>query len=85
MISIKEKYVVDEKGKQLGVMLDLKEYKRVLENLEDLNRLGHSIEQKLLKKNLSLLLKLLRRLIRDVNDKYLDAEGIGIPEVGTRI
>jgi hypothetical protein len=36
MISIKQKYVVDEKGKKIGVMLELKEYKKVLENLEEL-------------------------------------------------
>ena len=41
MISVKEKrfdlkYVVDEKGRQVGVMLNMKEYKKMLEELEEL-------------------------------------------------
>jgi predicted DNA-binding protein (UPF0251 family) len=36
MLSIKEKYIVNEKGKRIGVMLDLKEYKKVLMKLEEL-------------------------------------------------
>jgi hypothetical protein len=33
---IKERYVVDEKGKQVGVLLDLQVYKRILAALEEL-------------------------------------------------
>ncbi|MCK4427380.1 MAG: hypothetical protein KAW16_02740 [candidate division Zixibacteria bacterium] len=36
MISLKEKYVVDEKGKRIGIMLNIKEYRRILEALEEL-------------------------------------------------
>jgi hypothetical protein len=36
MISLKEKYVVDEKGKRIGIMLDIKEYHKILEALEEL-------------------------------------------------
>lgn len=36
MISLKEKYVVDEKGKRIGIMLDIKEYRKILEALEEL-------------------------------------------------
>lgn len=31
----RQRYVVDERGKKLGVFLDLKEYERLLEALED--------------------------------------------------
>ncbi len=33
---IKGRYVVDEKGKRVGVLLDAKEYQRILEELEEL-------------------------------------------------
>lgn len=36
MISLKEKFVVDEKGKRIGIMLDIKEYRKILEALEEL-------------------------------------------------
>ena len=36
MISLKEKYVVDEKGKRIGILLDIKEYRKILEALEEL-------------------------------------------------
>jgi len=36
MITLKEKYVVDEKGKRIGIMLDLKDYHKILEALEEL-------------------------------------------------
>jgi sporulation protein YlmC with PRC-barrel domain len=36
MISLKEKYVVDDKGKRIGIMLDIKEYHKILEALEEL-------------------------------------------------
>ncbi len=34
---IKGRYVVDEKGKRVGVILDAKEYQRILEELEELD------------------------------------------------
>ncbi len=37
MISVKEKYVVDEKGKRVGIMLDMKEYQKILLALEELD------------------------------------------------
>ena len=36
MIQLKEKYVVDTKGKRVGIMLDIKEYSKILEALEEL-------------------------------------------------
>jgi PHD/YefM family antitoxin component YafN of YafNO toxin-antitoxin module len=33
---IKGRYVVDEKGKRVGVILDAKEYQRILDELEEL-------------------------------------------------
>lgn len=36
MIQLKEKYVVDEKGRRVGIMLDIKEYSKILEALEEL-------------------------------------------------
>ena len=36
MVEIKEKYVVDEKGNRIGVLLDIADYRKVLEALEEL-------------------------------------------------
>jgi PHD/YefM family antitoxin component YafN of YafNO toxin-antitoxin module len=36
MISFKEHYVVDETGKRVGVLLDIKDYQKLLEELEEL-------------------------------------------------
>lgn len=36
MIEIKERYVIDEKGKRTGVILDIKDYKKILDELEEL-------------------------------------------------
>jgi PHD/YefM family antitoxin component YafN of YafNO toxin-antitoxin module len=36
MIAIKERYVVDEKGARLGVLLGVDDYRRLLEELEEL-------------------------------------------------
>ena len=36
MISAKEKYVINEKGKRVGVILDMKEYQKVTDALEEL-------------------------------------------------
>lgn len=36
MISIKGHYVVNEKGKKTGVILDIKDYQRILDELEEL-------------------------------------------------
>lgn len=33
----KEKYIVDSQGKKTAVVLDIKEYKKILERLEDLD------------------------------------------------
>ncbi len=36
MLSIKEKYVVDGKGERVGALLELADYRKVLEELEEL-------------------------------------------------
>lgn len=36
MSTRKERYVVDENGNRLGVLLDLEEYRKLLEKLEEL-------------------------------------------------
>ena len=36
MIGINERYVVDEKGERVGVILDMKDYQKLLEELEEL-------------------------------------------------
>ena len=36
MAQFKERYVVDETGKRVGVLLDIKEYQKLLEELEEL-------------------------------------------------
>lgn len=36
MISFKEHYVVDETGKRVGVLLGIKDYQKLLEELEEL-------------------------------------------------
>ncbi len=36
MSAIRRRYIVDEKGKRVGVVLDLKDYRRLLEEAEEL-------------------------------------------------
>lgn len=36
MIQFKERYVVDEKGNRVGVILDIADYRKLLEALEEL-------------------------------------------------
>jgi hypothetical protein len=36
MISIKERYIVDESGSRVGVVLDIADYRKLLEELEEL-------------------------------------------------
>ncbi len=36
MLKVHEKYVVDERGRKTAVMLDVREYRRLMERLEDL-------------------------------------------------
>ncbi|MFQ6000618.1 MAG: type II toxin-antitoxin system Phd/YefM family antitoxin [Anaerolineae bacterium] len=36
MTSLNERYIIDEKGKRVGVLLDIDEYERLLEELEEL-------------------------------------------------
>lgn len=36
METVRERYVVNEKGKKIGVILSLKRYRRLLEDLHDL-------------------------------------------------
>lgn len=36
MSPLKERYLVDEKGERVGVFLDIAEYRRILEELEEL-------------------------------------------------
>ena len=37
MISIKERYLVDDNGNRIGVVLDIKDYHRLLQELEELD------------------------------------------------
>ena len=36
MISLNEKYVINEKGERISVLIDIKDYKKLLEALEEL-------------------------------------------------
>ena len=36
MIKLKERYIVDEKGNRVGVLLDIEDYHRLLAELEEL-------------------------------------------------
>ena len=36
MAALNEKYVINEKGKRVGVLVDWEEYRRLLEDLEEL-------------------------------------------------
>jgi len=36
LIKLKERYVVDEKGNRVGVLLDLEDYQKLLEELESI-------------------------------------------------
>ena len=37
MVKIKEKYLVNAKGKAVGVFIDIKEYRRILKKIEELD------------------------------------------------
>ncbi|MEY3867440.1 MAG: hypothetical protein ACRCT1_09585 [Microcoleaceae cyanobacterium] len=39
MIQLKERYVVDEQGNRVGVFLDITDYQRLLDELEELEAL----------------------------------------------
>ncbi len=36
MVKLKERYLVDEQGNRVGVFLDISDYKKLLEELEEL-------------------------------------------------
>ena len=36
MLQSKERFIVDEKGRRIGVLLDIEDYQRLLEELEEL-------------------------------------------------
>jgi hypothetical protein len=36
MLQLKERFIVDKNGQRLGVLLDIEEYQRLLEELEEL-------------------------------------------------
>jgi hypothetical protein len=36
MLQLKERFIVDENGRRLGVLLDIEDYQRLLEELEEL-------------------------------------------------
>ena len=36
MISLKKKYIINEKGERVSVLLDIKEYRKLLKSLEEL-------------------------------------------------
>jgi hypothetical protein len=44
MLDIKERYVVDENGVQVGVLLDIEDYHRLLAELEEVESL-HAYDQ----------------------------------------
>ena len=35
-VAVREQYVVDEQGKQVGVLLDIRYYRKILDELEEL-------------------------------------------------
>jgi hypothetical protein len=37
MTTFNERYVIDEKGNRVGVLLDIKDYRKILEELEELD------------------------------------------------
>ena len=36
MITLKERFIVDENGQRVGVLLDIEDYRRLLEDIEEL-------------------------------------------------
>ena len=36
MITLKERFIVDENGQRVGVLLDIEDYRRLLEDVEEL-------------------------------------------------
>jgi hypothetical protein len=39
MLQLKERFIVDEHGQRIGVLLDIEDYQRLLEELEELEAL----------------------------------------------
>ena len=37
MLQLKERFIVDENGQRIGVLLDIEDYQRLLEELEELD------------------------------------------------
>jgi len=35
-VAVRERYVVDEQGEQVGVLLDIRDYRKILDELEEL-------------------------------------------------
>jgi hypothetical protein len=73
MSKLKERYLVDEHGNQVGVLLEIAEYRRILEELEELasknwSPLRPTIKPKLPRMKLSLLNRRSRKLNRAVRE-----------------
>lgn len=45
-LELKEKYIVDEKGEKKSVVLDIKEFKKIVRIVEDLEDLRHIIKHR---------------------------------------
>ena len=46
MINLKEKFIVDDRGNRIGVILDIEEYNHLLEELEELDDIREYDEAK---------------------------------------
>ncbi|MBU0502454.1 MAG: hypothetical protein ABIH69_07900 [bacterium] len=49
-LDLKERYIVDEKGKKKSVVLDIKEFKKIVQIVEDLGDLRHIVKHRKEKK-----------------------------------
>jgi len=46
VLKLREKYIVDEKGKKKSVVLDIKEFKKIVQIVEDLEDLRYIIKHR---------------------------------------
>jgi len=49
-LDLKEKYIVDENGKKKSVVLDIKEFKKIVRIVEDLSDMRHIVKHRKEKK-----------------------------------
>ena len=63
-MQLKEKYIIDQQGNRIGVLLDIEEYQQLLEQLEELEAIQAYDNAILLDEEEITLLRLKKRLLK---------------------